>query len=101
MKPHAVFLLLVLLAIPQRPSNWPKPPAPAEPPTPVARNSHPQQHRVDTAQLQHEAKELLDLSQSIQPDIESVSRGLLPKDTVEKLKRIEKLAKQLRQEIAP
>jgi hypothetical protein len=97
----AVFLLLVLSAFPQRQSNnWPKPPAPAE--TAMGRSRAPQTQvlRVDPAQLQREAKELQELSESVQPDIEGVSRGLLPKDTIDKLKRIEKLAKHMRGEIA-
>ena len=57
--------------------------------------------KVDPVQLQREAHELLDLSQSLQADIESVSQGLHPKDTIDKLKRIQKLAKHLRGEIEP
>jgi hypothetical protein len=57
--------------------------------------------RVDPAALQREARELLELSQAVQPDIESLRRGLLSKDLVDKLKRIEKLSKRLRSEIAP
>jgi hypothetical protein len=57
--------------------------------------------KLDPDQLQREARELLELSQSLQSDIESVNHGLHPKDTLEKLKRIQKLAKHLRQEIAP
>jgi hypothetical protein len=57
--------------------------------------------KLDPDQLQREARELLELSQSLQGDIESVNHGLHPKDTLEKLKRIQKLAKHLRQEIAP
>jgi hypothetical protein len=57
--------------------------------------------KLDPDQLQREGKELLELSQSLQADIESVTRGLHPKDTSEKLKRIQKLAKHLREEIAP
>jgi len=53
----------------------------------------------DPLELQREAKELLELSQSLQPDMESVNRGILPKDTIEKLKRIEKLSKRLRGEL--
>jgi hypothetical protein len=55
--------------------------------------------KQDPVQLQLEARELLDLSQSLQLDIESVSRGPHPKDTIEKLKRIQKLAMRLRREI--
>jgi len=59
------------------------------------------QPKIDPVQLQQEARELLELSQSLQGDIESVNRGLHPKDTIEKLKRIQKLAKHLRGELAP
>jgi len=54
---------------------------------------------LDLTQIQHEAKELLELSQSLQPDIQYVNRGMLPKDTVAKLKRIEKISKHLRGEL--
>jgi hypothetical protein len=57
--------------------------------------------RVDPSALQREAKELLDLSQSVQPDIQALRRGLMAKDLADRLKRIEKLSKQLRNEIAP
>ena len=57
--------------------------------------------RIDSAQLQRDARELLELSQSLQPDIDNVNQGLLHKDTVEKLKRIEKLSKRLRSQLAP
>lgn len=57
--------------------------------------------KLDPDQLQREARELLETSQSLQGDIDSLNHGLYPKDTIEKLKRIQKLAKHLRQEIAP
>jgi hypothetical protein len=57
--------------------------------------------RVDPVTLQREAKQLLELSQSVQPDIESLRRGLLSKDLLDKLKRIEKLSKHLREQVAP
>jgi hypothetical protein len=60
-----------------------------------------QQTKLDPVQLQHEAQELLNLTQSLQPDIDSVNHGVLPKDTVEKLKRIQKVAKHLRGELEP
>jgi hypothetical protein len=55
--------------------------------------------RIDPDQLQGEAKELLELSQSLQPDMQHLKQGLLPKDTLEKLKRIENLSKHLRGEL--
>ncbi|HXM23960.1 MAG TPA: hypothetical protein VN948_22075 [Terriglobales bacterium] len=57
--------------------------------------------KLDPVQLQREGRELLELSQSLQLDIDSVNHGVLPKDTIGKLKRIEKLSKHLRGEIAP
>jgi hypothetical protein len=55
---------------------------------------------LDAVQLQREARELSDLAQSVPADVDSVNRGLLPKDLAEKLKRIEKLSKHLRGEIS-
>ena len=55
--------------------------------------------RVDPVELRREASEVVDLSKSIQSDFESISRGMLPKNTIEKLKKIEKLSKHLRSQI--
>jgi hypothetical protein len=98
------FLVLILsvLASPQRGDNWPKPPEAAEKTSAASNNlSTTPKMRVNPVQLQREARELLELSQSLQPDIEYVNHGILPKDTIEKLKRIEKLSKHLRGELAP
>jgi hypothetical protein len=75
-------------------------PMPSMPPFTVSQKP-PQPAPVNLAALQREAKELLDLSQSVQPDIQALSRGLMAKDLADRLKRIEKLSKQLRNEIAP
>ncbi len=61
----------------------------------------PQRRQVDSSQLQREAEELSTLGQSIPIDIKSVTNGTLPKDVLEKLKRIEKLSKHLRGELVP
>jgi hypothetical protein len=55
---------------------------------------------LDFLELQRESKDLADLARTVPGDIESVIRGLLPKDLAEKLKRIEKLSKHLRSEIS-
>lgn len=55
--------------------------------------------RADPIELQREAGEVLELSKSIQLDFDSVSQGLLPKDTIENLKKIEKLSKRLRSQL--
>jgi len=57
--------------------------------------------RLDPAKMQKEAADLADLARSIPPDIDSVSKGVLPKDVLDKLNRIEKISKHLRGEIAP
>ncbi len=58
---------------------------------------------VDAARqqrLQRIAAELAALTRSIPADIDTANKGLLPKDMIEKLNRIEKLSKQLRKELA-
>jgi hypothetical protein len=57
--------------------------------------------RIDPARLEKDARALATAASSIPSDIESVRKGVLPKDVVQKLKQIEKLAKQLRNELNP
>lgn len=57
--------------------------------------------RMNNAQLQKDAKELSDLCASIPSQMEDLKKGLLAKDLAEKLKRIEKLSKHVREELAP
>jgi hypothetical protein len=52
------------------------------------------------AKLQRDAKELAEVSASIPGDVDRVNHGLLPKDVLEKLKRVEKLSKQLRNDLS-
>ncbi len=54
---------------------------------------------VDKARLQKDAEELADLAAAIRTDIEHANQGLLSKDAVEKLKRVEKLSRHLRSEL--
>ena len=61
--------------------------------------SSPRQQRVDSLELRREADQVVELSKSIQSDFEAVARGMLPKDTIGKLKKIEKLSKHLRSQI--
>jgi hypothetical protein len=60
-----------------------------------------QQSSVDFAKLKSDADELVVLSQSVHSGIDSVEKGMLPKDLTEKLKQVEKLSKRLRSELAP
>jgi hypothetical protein len=82
----------------QRHRVIPQPPAPANTQTTTSVEP-PQKKRLDALQIQREALELSDLAKSIPLDIEHVNKGLMPKDMVEKLKRIEKLSKHLRREV--
>ena len=61
----------------------------------------PQTQKPDPTKLRAEADELAKLSQSIPSDVDQATRGKLPKDITEKLKRIEKLSKHLRGELVP
>ena len=54
----------------------------------------------DAAKLKHEADELAQLSAGVPSDVGLLARGQIQKDLAGKLKRIEKLAKHLRSEIA-
>ncbi len=68
--------------------------APIEPPVVF------KQKPVDAARLKQEANELARLAAAVPPQMEQVTQGQLPKDLADKLKRIERLAKQLRSEIS-
>jgi hypothetical protein len=59
-----------------------------------------QRATIDPAKLRHDADELAGLAQSILPEVDQTTKGVLPRDLGEKLKRIEKLAKQLRSQIS-
>ncbi len=105
MKPLTLTLFVLLLspgplALPQARNNYPVPPEPADKSVnaPEARPST-MKRQLDRAKIENEARELLDLSQSLQPDIQSINRGMIPKDTIAKLKRIEKTSKHLRSEL--
>jgi hypothetical protein len=56
---------------------------------------------IDLAKLRQEADDLARSAQTIPTDVASVRQGTLPKDIIEKLKRIEKLSKRLRSELNP
>jgi hypothetical protein len=62
----------------------------------------PTPHRtIDLNKVKRDADELAALAQSVPPDIDQTAKGILPKDLGQKLKRIEKLAKQLRGQLSP
>jgi hypothetical protein len=55
--------------------------------------------RASNLQLQKDAKELAGLCASVSDDMDHVKQGLLSKDSLEKLKRLEKLSKRVREEL--
>jgi hypothetical protein len=55
--------------------------------------------RVSSVQLQKDAKELAGLCASVSDDMNAVKQGMLAKDALEKLKRLEKLSKRVREEL--
>jgi|SRR5579863_7442965 len=54
----------------------------------------------DLTRLREDAAELASLAQSIPLAVDQTTQGILPKDLDQKLKRIEKLSKQLRSRIS-
>ena len=95
-----ITIVLVSGSSGQRRRGYPKPPPP-----PVAQDDPTSDtksiHRLDTLTMEREAQELSALASSIPGDVEQLKKGLLPSDAVDKLKRIEKLSKQLRGQIRP
>lgn len=56
-------------------------------------------HTTSAAELEKQADELLSLAQQVHTDTQRASQGVLDKDLKDKLKRIEKLSKKLRDEL--
>lgn len=96
----SVLGLFVVLAVPQSTRHFPTPPESMDP-APPDKDSTTFSRHVDIEQLQREADALARTAQTIPSDVASVRKGMLPKDTIEKLKQIEKLSKHLRAELNP
>jgi hypothetical protein len=80
--------------------NYQRPPAPSVP-SDSETTTKPQspQARMNVLEMERESKELSQIAGTIPGDVDLLKKGLLPKDVVGKLKRIEKLSKHLRGEI--
>ena len=67
----------------------------------VQKHASPEDMRLHAARLQLEkdAQELAGLCASVSDDMGHVKQGLLAKDAMEKLKRMEKLSKRVREEL--
>jgi ABC-type transporter Mla subunit MlaD len=68
---------------------------PLEPP------AKPGPRQINIDQVNSETQELRRLADGLPAQIDQVTKGQLPKDLSDNLKRIEKLAKQLRSQIVP
>jgi hypothetical protein len=80
----------------------PPPPAPMDPDHGKRPPDEPKlQRRIDPVRLQRDADDLARTAQSIPSDVANIRQGTLPKDTIQKLKAIEKLSKRLRSELNP
>jgi hypothetical protein len=66
-------------------------------------NPYPQlapRHPPDPVQLKSDAQDLQKLADSVPAQVDQVTKGQLPKDLIENLKKIEKLSKHLRSEVS-
>ncbi len=67
----------------------------------VNRNRARRRRDVDSARARQDAQELAALAQKVPAEVEQLSKNVLPKDLLGQLKRIQKLAKRLRDEVSP
>jgi hypothetical protein len=99
-----IFLIigaLITRSSAQHRHGYPTPPSPAVPDTPPSPDTRTTDSRLDIVTMEREAKEMAALASSIPGDVEQLKKGLLPSTALDKLKRIEKLSKQLRSHIRP
>ena len=59
------------------------------------------QRPLDAARLKRDAETLAQLAQTIPGGVEQTQKGVLPRDLLDKLKRIEKLSRALRHQLSP
>jgi hypothetical protein len=81
--------------------GFPTPPPPAVPGGPPSQDPKAPAPRLDIVTIEREPKEMAALASSIPGDVEQLKKGLLPSSALDKLKRIEKLSKELRGRIRP
>lgn len=82
-------------------NNYPTPPEPLNKDDQTSQSTPAATHHIDMVRVQQEADDLARTAQTIPSDLRSVRKGMLPKDTIQKLKQIEKLSKRLRSELTP
>jgi hypothetical protein len=73
-------------------------------PVEIEAQNHPSldeiRRRAADVLLQKDAKELAELCSALPNEMSSVKQGLLPKDILDNLKRVEKLSKRVREQLA-
>jgi hypothetical protein len=105
MKAPGLLLIVALVLSPissfgQR-AGFPSPPPPMNSQAPTTSGEPTPTRPLDIAVLEKEADDLARTAQTIPDDMNALRKGTLPKDLIEKLKRIEKLSKRLRSQVAP
>lgn len=108
MKKLTLFACLVALSLCCKPVQAQQrlhiePPSRGDPLTPMSSipRETPAAARIDLLEVQREAAEISRIAQLIPADVESIKKGMLPKDVLQRLKRIEKLSKHLRSQLNP
>ena len=110
MRSFVFFAILATLTLCCQPAKaqvstrgMPQPPPSQQTPMVTTRDpgTTPAASRIDLIEVQRDAAELARAAQSIPSDVESIKKGMLPKDVLLKLKQIERLSKRLRSELNP
>jgi hypothetical protein len=95
-----LFLTAVTLAAAPLPSQNVNPMHPEEIHAQKSTSPDDMRARVANLQLQKDATELSDLCASVPHDMDGVKQGLMAHDLVDKLKRLEKISKRVREQLA-
>lgn len=61
----------------------------------------PRAAKFDAGKARRDAQELAELARRIQDEIDLISKSVFPKDLDQNLKRVQKLAKELRAQVSP
>jgi len=89
---------VMLVAIPARTQNV-NPTHPVEIQAQKHLSPDEMRDRFANVELQKDVRELAELCASVPNDMDGVKQGLLSKDVLEKLKRVEKLSKRVREQL--
>jgi len=96
---RSLLCLLLLAVIPAGSQNV-NPGYPVEVEAQKHVTPHELRERLANLELQKDAQELSELCASIPKDMDGLKQGLVAKDALEKLKRVERLSKRVREQLA-